>query len=410
LFGLSLGLVAAGAVGATVIWATNEEWHPWVGAIALSGAALLVAAVTLALRDVLQGVWKISRTQLRQHGKVVATESALRTLQEESAVRDDILLNRLVKLDTRLGEMEAHQAEQESKLARIEKGQRDEQARSVELAANVGRVARREDSQRKQTVELAANVDRIARRQDSQRTQTAELAAALRRLEKVEAEKTRPLLRDIEREQAKGYRQIESLVSLLTSLDLRSPLPHMRKTWAIDPDSAAFLIRTVFERSPRSVLELGSGVSTVLVASALRSIGSGHLRSIEHDRRFLEQTERLLQAEGLAGTVELLEAGLTEVEIGDTTWRWYSPEGLAGLDNVDLVIVDGPPASTQEGARYPAVPLLAPVLRDGALVFLDDAGREDEQRIVERWLTEFPLKALDVPKLERGAALLEWKS
>ena len=69
---------------------------------------------------------------------------------------------------------------------------------------------------------------------------------------------------------------------------------------------------------------------------------------------------------------------------------------LAGIQAVDLLLVDGPPAYRPEIAlaRYPAGPYFAPRLSQRCAVFLDDAGREGEQAkaIAGRWQQELGLR------------------
>ncbi len=55
-----------------------------------------------------------------------------------------------------------------------------------------------------------------------------------------------------------------------------------------------------------------------------------------------------------------------------------------------MLVIDGPPEAVGPLARYPAGPSLFPSLSVGATVFLDDAARDDEKRIIERWQREFP--------------------
>ena len=58
-----------------------------------------------------------------------------------------------------------------------------------------------------------------------------------------------------------------------------------------------------------------------------------------------------------------------------------------------MLVIDGPPQAAGTQARYPAGPLLFPRLAPGAAVYLDDAARSDEQAILRRWRSEFPLAA-----------------
>ncbi len=71
-----------------------------------------------------------------------------------------------------------------------------------------------------------------------------------------------------------------------------------------------------------------------------------------------------------------------------------TPRGaLAELPDggVDLLFVDGPPATPEravERSRYPALPLLANRLARGARVLLDDAERAGERWVLKRWERE----------------------
>src|SRR3712207_7775099 len=51
---------------------------------------------------------------------------------------------------------------------------------------------------------------------------------------------------------------------------------------------------------------------------------------------------------------------------------WYSTSALADVDEINLLLVDGPPGNTSKLARYPAVPALRDKLGPGATVMLDE--------------------------------------
>jgi predicted O-methyltransferase YrrM len=79
------------------------------------------------------------------------------------------------------------------------------------------------------------------------------------------------------------YQQLESLISVTSILSLRTPLPPMRG-WAISPDFGVLLVAEILRKKPRQVLELGSGVSTLLIAYCLEKIGHGRVVSFDHDK------------------------------------------------------------------------------------------------------------------------------
>lgn len=205
--------------------------------------------------------------------------------------------------------------------------------------------------------------------------------------------------------QAVAYRQIESLFSIFGPLRVAAPLPPMRE-WAISPDFANIIAGTIYEKRPRHVLELGSGVSTLVAGYALRQAGGGALVSLEHEEHFARISDGNLKKHELTELVRVVYAPLRQVVVGGRKHLWYDTATLEGLQEIDLVIVDGPPGTVQELARYPALPLLWSHLRDEAVLLIDDADRADERRVIELWCSEFPSLVAERLAAEKGAVIL----
>jgi hypothetical protein len=188
-------------------------------------------------------------------------------------------------------------------------------------------------------------------------------------------------------------RQIEALVQLYTSLGGGGMTPLSGK-WAMDPVGLMALVQHVDEHRPRMVLELGSGTSTVWVHRALSRHDTGHgsarLVSVDHDGQFLGVTRGWLARESGSAVAEVRHAPLESMEVSGRPTSWYQPAVFEDLSAIDMLIVDGPPKAVGTWARFPALPLLVDRLADRAWIVLDDAGREDERRIVEAWLEETP--------------------
>lgn len=161
----------------------------------------------------------------------------------------------------------------------------------------------------------------------------------------------------------------------------------------------------------RCVVELGSGTSTVLLARLLheRWGGGGHRHvAVEHDPAWARWVGEQLAREGLADRTTVLHVPLAPHPLGQAGLPWYDDDRLrAGLDaalagdQIDLLVVDGPPADTADTvlARYPALPALHARLAPGATVVLDDVERPGEQEVLDRWEREF-----DVAFARRAAA------
>jgi predicted O-methyltransferase YrrM len=162
-------------------------------------------------------------------------------------------------------------------------------------------------------------------------------------------------------------------------------------TWAIEADFAE-LLTVELQKRPRVVVELGSGVSTLVVAQQLKALGSGRLVSVEHEEEYAASTRHRLERSGLGGAVELIHAPLVAQEFGGQEVEWYdlTPIRAAlGDDPIDLLIVDGPP-SISPLARWPAVAALGQKLRAGGVIMLDDGRAKYERAIARRWPLEQP--------------------
>lgn len=165
--------------------------------------------------------------------------------------------------------------------------------------------------------------------------------------------------------------------------------PRLFDEWAAGRDLLQFLYRLVRRQKPQLVVECGSGLSTLVMAEALRKNGSGRLVSLEHHPSHYAKTRRLLAEHGL-------ESDLRLAIIQD---GWYHRD-LVPAEPIDLLFIDGPPGAA---ARYPAFPALQGQSR---VVVLDDAGREGEQQVLSRWMADFPEWNVYGMNHKRGTAIL----
>jgi predicted O-methyltransferase YrrM len=133
---------------------------------------------------------------------------------------------------------------------------------------------------------------------------------------------------------------------------------------------------------PQSILEMGSGLSTI--AHAIYSTQSHmnvRISSIDHDQSWLEVTSGMLQKRiGFSGLVDFYYSPISSEDCGD--WgRGYSwPEKLNGP--FDWLLIDGPPSHF---GRAATLPIAWNLLAQGANIFLDDAERPGEQVALKKW-------------------------
>ena len=159
--------------------------------------------------------------------------------------------------------------------------------------------------------------------------------------------------------------------------------------FALAPSATLAVVNEILINRRRKVLELGAGLSSLYIARALEETG-GALVSVDSDPDWLDFVTGRAEKAGLAGRITPVAAPLR----ADGAYPgWYDVEtvlGALGDGGVDLLLVDGPPASARarREARAPAVPVLKEKLAPACAVFLDDIHRPSHARIAARWGVE----------------------
>lgn len=187
--------------------------------------------------------------------------------------------------------------------------------------------------------------------------------------------------------------ETEALLQLRDIIRPRSLMPPLGR-WSIDARGMLHVAEIVRQHRPRTVLELGGGVSTIWLGYLLGEFG-GHLYTVENNLNFKRRTDNWLARHGLCDSVTSILSPLTNTAVNDTCFSWYDLTDLPDDVEFDMLLVDGPPGSVGQLARYPAVPALWTRLTDEALILLDDTERADEQEIIAKWISEFQLEQVD---------------
>jgi Methyltransferase domain len=183
-------------------------------------------------------------------------------------------------------------------------------------------------------------------------------------------------------ESLRGLRNSADASALAGWLGDRSP---PLGTWAIEPDFGR-LIAGQLMRLPETVVECGSGTTTLLIGGFLSRNGRGRLISLEHDSGFAESTQRQIEAAGLSDVCEIIYAPLKSQVFDGEIVDWYDLDCLGEVpEAIDLLVVDGPPAD-RPWARWPALGVFGDRLRPNASILVDDGRRREERRTVFRWL------------------------
>jgi predicted O-methyltransferase YrrM len=193
------------------------------------------------------------------------------------------------------------------------------------------------------------------------------------------------------------YHQFEAVEQLLPLLKLSAPLPPSRG-WAASPDFLLTLAHVTKRVKPRLTVELGSGTSTLVLAKS----GAKKIVSLDHSVEFGTQTREMLLSHGVRG----VDIRIHELETYSRGYKWYAKTTLKGLGKIDLLVIDGPPSSTNPDARYPALEHLVPLLSPRATVVLDDVYRDEERKLADAIVKALPNHVLTILSHEKGTAVI----
>ncbi len=185
------------------------------------------------------------------------------------------------------------------------------------------------------------------------------------------------------------------------------PFDYSYDTWVLGPDSMRFLLALVRRTAPRRIIEFGSGVSTRALAAVLPA--GSVVRSFDHVAIYADRTRRAIGAQ--AGDLEVLHRPIGLRHFHGKVLPFYRlrTRDCDAVRDADLVIVDGPPGSWgREAALYAAFPLMRP----GALLLLDDAGRPRERAAAEAWRRYFgdAIEMHLLPDLGKGMLVVRKRS
>lgn len=182
--------------------------------------------------------------------------------------------------------------------------------------------------------------------------------------------------------------EIQALDQLRERYSPRARLPVIGG-WALAPTGLMWLVDAVEGKMPRTVVECGSGTSTLWIALALRAVGGGKVYALEHKPEFAALTRKFLREHELEDWAEVIDAPLVDQDTPQGVKPWYDIDG-ADLGMIDMLVVDGPPSTTGPHARYPALVLLGKHLSANAWILMDDTNRPSERQTLDHWRRERP--------------------
>ena len=160
-------------------------------------------------------------------------------------------------------------------------------------------------------------------------------------------------------------RDMESLIQLFQHLTPRAPMPPADST----PTDLLDLMHMVRSRKPKLAVVLGAGPSAVWLGYALAK--GSRLVVVEQNADRATQIRSTVSAHGLTG-VEVVHAPPAELSVDGRTVHWYDVDALDGLQEIDLLVADGPASSDAVAA---ALHVLGRRLAEDAEVVVEDGPR-----------------------------------
>ncbi|SDE43270.1 Methyltransferase domain-containing protein [Dyadobacter soli] len=162
-------------------------------------------------------------------------------------------------------------------------------------------------------------------------------------------------------------------------------------TFALDPASLNMVICDIIVNSRKNIVEIGSGISTVVIAKLLEMNGiEASFHSIDADEGWASLINQYLIDEGLTERCKL-----HYIPLSKSGSHWYDETTIANLKpaigTIDCLVVDGPiaylPGTKQ--ARHGALAHFQDLLQERHSIFLDDALRPGEREVIARWKAQF---------------------
>ncbi|MCP3944653.1 MAG: glycosyltransferase [Desulfobacteraceae bacterium] len=166
--------------------------------------------------------------------------------------------------------------------------------------------------------------------------------------------------------------------------------------WVMDRPSMDALRERLISLKPKKILEVGSGISTLVLADYCVRHGAT-LTSLEHDSAHYRHTCGMLQKFGLDHVVDLTLAPIKQFDFPNGgSYHWYD---LVPDKKFDYVLVDGPP---MKYGREAAFFWVQPHLSSSWELFLHDGLRDHEANCVKLWQKHFPNLVVELDPVGKG--------
>jgi predicted O-methyltransferase YrrM len=164
--------------------------------------------------------------------------------------------------------------------------------------------------------------------------------------------------------------------------------------------SLLYLIaRAVIELKVEKIIELGAGQSSILLDRLNQTCHPIEITTVEHDENWLSELQPRVSH-------RLIHVPLRERKVAGQNVNGYFFDVASLPQDVDLIVVDGPPASPKTGRynRLPALELVDLLRPDGGIIIIDDAERPGEAYLTSLFVQELSRRKLKISQSRTNAA------
>lgn len=159
---------------------------------------------------------------------------------------------------------------------------------------------------------------------------------------------------------------------------------------ALRPVVINHVINEVFINGRSNILEVGAGMSTVVIARALAKKKQGSILSIEQDLSWTNFINKRLADEGLSKIAKCYHIPVENAKYFNHAITTFDRVKIAETikdKQFDLILIDGPKAFGigQSYNRISDEFLAKQYLHENTCIILDDAGRNGERAAVKYW-------------------------
>ena len=211
------------------------------------------------------------------------------------------------------------------------------------------------------------------------------------------------------------YNQTESLIKIHNLIKFRHPLPPFRN-WAVSPDISLILISEILSVRPKTIVDFGSGISTLLARYSLDLIDDTEnlerrIYSFDHEEKFVKATQNEISLHNFSWDPKIIYAPLSTIKINDFNFEFYETTELDSIEVVDLIFIDGPHGKNGILDRFPALSLTFNKLSQNGVIVIDDTKNFPEsQKLVQLWRQEYPELHYEEFETELGTVVFRKKT